>query len=102
MNVRELITILEGLDPDMEVVTRYPHCCGRHYYGLGSDTIHFKGATEDAWWVPEVREITIAGWDTEAKVCTAPYPAIGVGFWDYDPDELATTRRHEVEQVGEE
>ena len=63
MRVKELVGVLSGLDPEMEVVARFPHCCGRHNYMGRDDLVNVAGATDDAWWIPKVGVVRIAGMD---------------------------------------
>ena len=107
MNVRELMEVLSHLDPELEVVARYPHCCGRHNYaGRRLDTKHIFGATEDAWWVPKVEVTRVGGMDPETKETTPFRDVVGIeGDYPYEVlDEeddavsarlMCSHRRHE-------
>ena len=118
MTIRELIELLSGYDPEMEVVARIAHCCGRHNYSGRSDPVHVMGCTDDAWWVPEVDTVRVAGYDIMAKEATPAREVLGIeGSYPGDENDgrleddefdrrMCQLRRHEVsgedEAAGEE
>ena len=105
MTVAELIEVLSGFDPELEVVARYPHCCGRHNYaGRRVDLVNIFGATEDAWWIPRVGIERVGGMDPETKELVPWRDVVGIeGVYpdnvQYEDSETAarlmgTHRRH--------
>lgn len=119
MNVKELIEVLSGYDPEMEVVARWPHCCGRHNYRGMDDSVHIHGATDDAWWVPDVFVTRVAGYDPDTSEPVPARDVVGIegdypsqsredaGSGRVDEDEwlrrMRLHRRHEAsDDDGEE
>ena len=106
MNVKELREKLAEYPDEMEVVARYPHCCGRHAIYGGDDD--FRGATEDAWWVPELGVVRVGGMDPEEMKLLPLREVLGIGGMYPEKDDktkwpfrvsgpqMARHRRHEV------
>ena len=89
MKVKELAELLSGFDPEMEVVARFPHCCGRHNYMGRDDPVHLHGATDDAWWIPKVGTVRIAGMDPAPDGdLTEGWNAVGIEGLYPDDDGL--------------
>ena len=78
MNVKEMISRLQDFDPEMEVVARLPHCCGRHNWNGRTDMVNLQGATDDAWWIPKVETVRIAGMDRPGGDFTVGREAVGI------------------------
>ena len=99
MKVKELVEALSGFDPEMEVVARIPHCCGRHNYLGREDLVNLAGASDNAWWIPKVGTVRIAGMDpAPGGSLTEGWDAVGIEGLYPDDDDLPHGYQGETEE----
>ena len=104
MTVSELIEALHAFPGDLDVVARFPHCCGRHWMGP-HDVIAIRGAKEDAWWSTEPVAVTIKRFIPDGKGegdFSEPYTAVGFEPVTVEFEDFVEHRFVEAKSITED